>query len=217
MAKYNELTQGQIEATVNKLGGMEGVQRFLSGKSTVKSVSPFDFKVWKTIGLGTGLVAASNFGSALRSKGQVAYDLSKKMLRSSAFTVEESKREVDLVLITSEELGFKDSATRRDIYERAQELGLTICPPEVGPQLRLQYEDQPCGQHLNIGMEPIEVYSKTETEYWGALFRVEHSAVAPICLPSGKIGSIKEVALGHETAGESFKHDKNKQWVFVKP
>src|SRR3989344_5960997 len=83
MAKYNELTQGQIEATVNKLGGMEGVQRFLSGKSTVKSVSPFDFKVWKTIGLGTGLVAASNFESALRSKGQVAYDLSKKVSERS--------------------------------------------------------------------------------------------------------------------------------------
>ncbi len=28
--KYNELTLGQIEAIVNKLGGMEGVKRFLS-------------------------------------------------------------------------------------------------------------------------------------------------------------------------------------------
>lgn len=33
--KYNELTQGQIEAVVNKLGGMEGVRRFLSDELKV--------------------------------------------------------------------------------------------------------------------------------------------------------------------------------------
>ena len=33
--KYGELNLGQIEAIVNKLGGMEGVQRFLSGLSQV--------------------------------------------------------------------------------------------------------------------------------------------------------------------------------------
>lgn len=33
--KYNELNLGQIEAVVNKLGGMDGVQRFLSGNAEV--------------------------------------------------------------------------------------------------------------------------------------------------------------------------------------
>jgi len=33
--RYGELNLGQIEAIVNKLGGMEGVQRFLSGTSEV--------------------------------------------------------------------------------------------------------------------------------------------------------------------------------------
>lgn len=32
MGKYNELTRGQTEEIVNKLGGMEGVQRFLSSQ-----------------------------------------------------------------------------------------------------------------------------------------------------------------------------------------
>jgi len=36
--KYGELTLGQIEAAVNKLGGMEGVQRFLSGQAKVTPV-----------------------------------------------------------------------------------------------------------------------------------------------------------------------------------
>lgn len=36
--KYNDLSLGQIEAIVNKLGGMEGVQNFLSEKIVVKPV-----------------------------------------------------------------------------------------------------------------------------------------------------------------------------------
>ena len=35
--KYNTLNLGQIEALVNKLGGMEGVQKFLSGELIVAS------------------------------------------------------------------------------------------------------------------------------------------------------------------------------------
>lgn len=42
-AKYSELSLGQIEAIVNKLGGMEGVQRLLSGKveMVLKSILTF--------------------------------------------------------------------------------------------------------------------------------------------------------------------------------
>jgi hypothetical protein len=36
--KYGELNLGQVEAIVNRLGGMDGVQRFLSGESMVKMV-----------------------------------------------------------------------------------------------------------------------------------------------------------------------------------
>ena len=40
--KYSELNLGQVEAIVNKLGGMNGVQRFLRGELTVsaRSASP---------------------------------------------------------------------------------------------------------------------------------------------------------------------------------
>jgi len=38
--KYGELNLGQIEAIVNKLGGMAGVQRFLAGECTVAPKEP---------------------------------------------------------------------------------------------------------------------------------------------------------------------------------
>ena len=37
--KYGELTLGHVEAVVNKLGGMEGVQKFLSGELTVSETN----------------------------------------------------------------------------------------------------------------------------------------------------------------------------------
>jgi len=49
--KYGELNLGQVEAIVNKLGGMEGVQRFLSDEFVVKMVEQ-SFTIWKTITLG---------------------------------------------------------------------------------------------------------------------------------------------------------------------
>lgn len=73
----------------------------------------------------------------------------------SQFMVAAEETEVDLVVVSVAELGFKNGVKREDIYARAKELGLGLCPAEVGPQLRLQYADQSGGEWLVIGMEPI--------------------------------------------------------------
>ncbi len=154
MAKYNDLTLGQVEALVNKLGGMEGVQRFLSGELLVSAIAKV-WKTWKTIQLGCGLQTADDFRKAVKSAGMKIGDWANDILGKPAFTATESVTEVELVVVSVAELGFKDGATRKDIYIRAQEFGLDLCPPKVGLQLRLQYTDQPKGEWLVIAMEPI--------------------------------------------------------------
>jgi hypothetical protein len=52
-------------------------------------------------------------------------------------------------------LGLPDKSTTDQIYQRAEELGLELCPAEVGPHLRLQYQDQPMSEFLHIGMKQI--------------------------------------------------------------
>ena len=59
--------------------------------------------------------------------------------------------------MTAKELGFDSSATTEEIYTRANELGLGLCPAEVGPQLRWQYSDQPKNKWLFVAMESIEI------------------------------------------------------------
>ena len=113
------------------------------------------FKVWRTIKLGTGLKTADDFRNALKREGMKVDDRADDLLGQKAFTASESEKVADLVVVSLAELGFKNRAKREDIYKRAQELGLDLCPAEVGPQLRLQYKDQPKGEWLLIAMEPI--------------------------------------------------------------
>ncbi len=113
------------------------------------------FKTWKTIKLGTGLKTPEDFRKGVNTVGMKIDDSANDILGKPAFTVAESGTEVELIVASIAELGFKDGATRKNIYSRAEELGLDLCPPEVGPQLRLQYTYQPKGEWLVIAMEPI--------------------------------------------------------------
>jgi len=62
---------------------------------------------------------------------------------------------IDLVRLTVGGLGFTDNPTTDQLYQKAQELGLELCPPEVGPELRLKYQDQPLYEWTYIGMKQI--------------------------------------------------------------
>jgi hypothetical protein len=64
------------------------------------------------------------------------------------------KQIVNLEVKTVAELGLPNGGTIKEIYEKAQEVGLELCPAEVGPQLRVQY-DRPENEWLLIAMKPI--------------------------------------------------------------
>ena len=165
--KYNNWTLGQIEAVFNKLGGDDGVRRFLAGELVIKPIQ-FEFKVFKTIKLGTGLKTAGDFRKAIKDNKMRIGDWANDILGKPAFTVAAEETELDLVVVSVAELGFKNGATREQIYARAKELDLDLCPAEVGPQLRLQDKDQPNGEWLVIAMEPI-----TDSDGYLLLFDVE--------------------------------------------
>lgn len=195
--KYGELNLGQVEAMVNKLGGMEGVRRFLAGELVVKEME-CQLKVWKTIKLGTGLKTADDFRKFLEENGFRLSDLANEILGKAAFTVTTEETEVDLVKVTVAELGFKKGAGRNQVYERAKEFGLKLCPPEVGPQLRLQYQDQPNGEWVSIGMKPI-----TDSVGDPFVFRVGY--------PSGGFW------LGGDWGDTGRFWNPSDRWVFVRP
>jgi hypothetical protein len=121
-----------------------------------KTAAP-NFKTFRSLKLGTGIPDGEGFRAALKKAGFSIGDLANNILGKPAFTVSPEAKEVELVIVSVADLGFRNTGTARDIYARANELGLDLCPAEVGPQLRLQYTDQPKGEWLFIGMEPIDI------------------------------------------------------------
>lgn len=82
------------------------------------------------------------------------------MLKSPDFIVTNKSEKITLIRIKVKDLGFKEQATTDQIYKRIEELGLELCPPEIGPQLRLNYQEvfkreQAERESLYIGMKQI--------------------------------------------------------------
>ncbi len=80
-----------------------------------------------------------------------------EILARPTFTLSATKTNVELFVVSAAQLGFEtDTASLAEIYTRAQQLGFGLAAAEVAAQLRLQYFDQPVGEFLIIGMEPIK-------------------------------------------------------------
>jgi len=155
-------------STAQMQGWIENPKRLKQVLSVLAEV-PSDPKAWKRITLGTGIKDADGFRKAINDSGMRVGDWANDILGKTAFSVATKKKDVDLVVVSVEELGFKDGARLKDIYAAAKKRGLELCPNEVGPELRLQYEDQSKGEWVIIGMEPI-----TDSDGALSLFSVEH-------------------------------------------
>jgi len=115
--------------------------------------------VWKTITVGT-FTNLSALNNALDAAGCGVGSSTAEILARPAFTLSAIKTNVELLAVSAAELGFEtDTASLADIYARAQRLGFGLAAAEVAPQLRLQYFDQPIGEFLIIGMEPIKTWN----------------------------------------------------------
>lgn len=111
--------------------------------------------VWKTIKAGK-LKTLDNLRKTAKQSSCNISDYSSDILGKPAFSLSQAETEYDLVVVSGTELGFIKPAPRKEIYAAAkQRFGLQTCPAEIGPELRLQYTDQPNGEWLLIGMEPI--------------------------------------------------------------
>lgn len=65
------------------------------------------------------------------------------------------KESVNVVSFSVSNLGFPDSATLKEIYAKADELGLDLCDPHIGPEMRLTFKDQPANSFYRIAMKSV--------------------------------------------------------------
>jgi hypothetical protein len=115
------------------------------------------FTIWRTTTLGSHK-GVDSYRDALDAAKMKIGDAADEILGRPAFQYVREKTEVELTLVSAAELGVETESSLSDLYQRATQLGLALCPPEVGPQLRLDYREQPVGESLLIAMEPVKTY-----------------------------------------------------------
>ena len=154
--KYGELTLGQVEALVNKLGGKGAVTRILSNEIVVY-VPGKAWKTWITIKLGTDLQTLDDFRDKMKKEEMRFGHWAEAICEKLDFSAFAREVEFELVVASVAELGFTQGAFCEDVHNRARELGWSLCPPELALCLRLQYVRQQKYQVLMVAMEPIAV------------------------------------------------------------
>ncbi len=112
-----------------------------------------------TTTLEVGGKTPKQYATELTKAGFKIYDYAQQMLdraeKEKLFVAKRSEK--DIVRLTVADLGFSNGATNQQIWDRGIELGLDLCPPEVGPELRLSMKDQPQGDYVVVMMKPIAV------------------------------------------------------------
>lgn len=184
------LTHGQTNALVKILGGEAKVRGILDGylKATVSSRA---FPTWTSVTIGV-LKSAEEYEQALKGRNIGCTHSTRWILDRMPFVEEPEK--LELVLVARDDLGYDlDGSRYEDICRRAQELGLRLCPAEVGPALRLALptiaEQAPQMMHpYLIAMEPVKTGSERDGREESDIFALCTDREGP-CLLARPAGS----------------------------
>lgn len=172
----------------------------------------YDFTVWKTVKLGTHKSLA-DLKIALEKKGVILAAGSSVILTAPEFVLSAEEKELDLVRVTLEELGFKGDkgVDHWDVLKRAHEIGLRLCPPAVGPALALicEKEDLTDRYGLVIGM-PLMADPWCNPQTFFLCYEEEYSS-------SGEyINATNVVVLSGAHDGPDYRWHRTTTGIFVK-
>lgn len=70
-------------------------------------------------------------------------EYAQQLFASDIFATSRTKYTVHTVQLTVRDLGYAKGATTHELFKRASDLGLKLCPLELAVYLRLEYVDQP--------------------------------------------------------------------------
>lgn len=152
--KYGELNLGQIEALVNKLGGMDGVHRFLSDELVARVPGP-SIHIWKRLAIGG--ISMNELQKRLTTGNFYLSDSAKDIMKNRSFAMTDNAHMFSFVRVRVGDLRFIEETTTAEIFnrDRLARFGLDLCEPQDGPFLRLAFNDQLKDHPLLIAMPPI--------------------------------------------------------------
>ncbi|SFM86180.1 hypothetical protein SAMN05428949_1082 [Chitinophaga sp. YR627] len=110
--------------------------------------------IWKKITLGEAW-GVQQLAASLKAHKHMIDPSPWHIMHTPEFSTGHISSEIALIRTTLRALGLEDGVSYADIFAAAEKAGLALCPPELGPRLRLAY-DQPYEETLVIAMTPIK-------------------------------------------------------------
>ena len=157
-AEWDALTRDEVQLGIKEAerAGAEFTKFVKNGCQLALVVRPGNWPVWQKLMIGGK--SREDLLAALKKGGFTVSDWAKDIMGKDAFTTLPKPKEIEFVRVKVGDLGFTNSnrlPTTTEIFTRAKELGLSLCPTEVGPHLRLSMKDEPEGDIFWVAMEPI--------------------------------------------------------------
>ncbi len=114
-----------------------------------------EFRVWKTLQPSPTVKNIDDYCRNIRAIQRIRFsEEAEDIIGKPDFRVPNHKIRLNLCIATVRELTGKQEAPLREIFKAIERVG-RLCPNWVGPELRLQYKNQPENESLTISMEPI--------------------------------------------------------------
>ena len=141
--KYGELNLGQIEAVINKLGGMDGVNRFLRGELSVSEPT----RSWREedsviyFSVTSDGTTGEEWITYLEGKGFRVSDYAKSILRSPDFKPTPAGTMYHIAVLKGE-LFSDDNRITKNIRAEAKKRKFITPHPEVACLIRDQFSDE---------------------------------------------------------------------------
>lgn len=95
-----------------------------------------------SLSCGIRAVSSGTWQNPPRRMATARHEAAERLFEDCRFTVFDRARVIEIAPVSVGELGFREGATRARLAARAAESGLLECPLELGPHLRLQFQDQ---------------------------------------------------------------------------
>lgn len=110
-----------------------------------------------------GTIPKEAFEDSLRQKHIPIWRDIRELLHSPDFMVAQQPQQISLVQLKARDLGFIREGTTEEIYALANELGLDLCPVEVGLCLLLGEDtEKQFGKSFAVAMKPITLIDDSQ-------------------------------------------------------
>lgn len=173
-----------------RIGTSEGsrlINQFADLIMGAKLVTVREWKMWRKITIGThsglpALIWEVQQTLQIKKESRTHFILD-RLAQQDSFSLASSPQELDLVVTTVRSLDLCDTySSYASICTRAQELGLTLCPPETALHLCLQHNWEPWLEDMYIGSELLGDDANSYPKYLFQLTRDSEKGSRGICL-----------------------------------